>query len=111
MPPKRPNKQQQLRIHVENHDIKFEGPVPPSQWPDRYKHLFQVIHNIWSNRYDDYEKRTDVDARIKRSQCARVRDLRINASRLRVDVESNEDTWRGLIEVKVIGRFDQEIVW
>lgn len=110
MPQKKP-KTRELRILAVKYGINFEGPVPPSQWPKRYKHLFQVIRDISSNRYDEYEKRTDLNPRLQRKQITRVRELRLSASALRKDVESNEDTWRDSIEVKVVWRFDQEILW
>jgi hypothetical protein len=112
MPPKKakPTKEQ-LKGLVDEYSIKFEGPVPPKLWPSQYSHLFQVIRDIWANRYDDYIKRTGIDQKTIRRQRARVRDLRTNASRLRTDFGINEDTWRASIETLVFRRFDQEIVW
>lgn len=112
MPPKKARlTKEQLKRLVDDYNIKFEGPVPPKQWPTKYSHLFQVIRDIWANRYDDYKDRTDLDQKTIRKQKARVRDLRTNASRLRTDFAINENTWRDLIEKPVIGRFDQEVVW
>jgi hypothetical protein len=42
---------------------------------------------------------------------ARVRDLRTKAISLRKDFSNNDDTWRSLIEIPLMGRFDQEVVW
>jgi hypothetical protein len=112
MPPKKAKlSKEQLKGLVDEYDINFEGPVPPRQWPTQYSHLFQVIRNIWANRYDKYITRTDIDQKTIRKQIARVRDLRTRATSLRMDFGINEDTWRSLIENPVMGRFDQEIVW
>jgi hypothetical protein len=112
MPPKKAKLSKELlKSLVDDYSINFEGPVPPRQWPTQYSHLFQVIRNIWANRYDKYIIRTDIDQKTVRKQKARVRDLRTRATSLRKDFGINEDTWRGLIETPVMGRFDQEIVW
>lgn len=97
--------------HIDDYSINFEGPVPPKQWPTQYSHLFQVIRDIWANRYDEYIKRTDIDRKSVRKLQKRVRDLRTKASSLRADFGINEETWRSLMETPVMGRFDQEIVW
>ncbi|KAE9377465.1 hypothetical protein N431DRAFT_500317 [Stipitochalara longipes BDJ] len=111
MPPKKAKlTKEQLKGLVDEYNIKFEGPAPPKLWPSQYSHLFQVIRDIWANRYDDYKERTDIDQKTIRRQRARVRDLRTNASRLRTDFGINEDTWRASIETLVFRRFDQEIV-
>ncbi|KAF4633227.1 hypothetical protein G7Y89_g4891 [Cudoniella acicularis] len=105
MAPKKANlPKEQLQKLVADYNLKFEGPVPPKQWPTQYSHLFQVIRNIWANRYDDYIIRTDTDQKTVRRQKARVRDLRTNVSRLRTDFGINEDIWRDSIEKPVIGR-------
>lgn len=110
MAPKKPNTRELGNLAVE-YGIHFEGPVPSSQWPRRYRHLFQVIRVISSNHYDDYEKRTDLNPKLKRKQIDRVRELRLSATALRKDFECNEEVWRDSIEVKVVWRFDQEIIW
>lgn len=112
MPPRKTKlSKEQLKRLVDDYSINFEGPVPPKQWPAQYSHLFQVVRDIWANRYDEYIKRTDIDQKTVRNQKSRVRDLRTKASSLRTDFGINEDTWRGLIETPVMARFDQEIVW
>lgn len=112
MPPKKAKlTKEHLKGLVNECNIKFEGPVPPRQWPSQYSYLFHVIRDIWANRYDDYKERIDIDQKTIRKQRNRVRDLCTNASRLRTDFRTNEDTWRALIEPLVFRRFDQEIVW
>lgn len=114
MPSKKPTKQevkQELKGLIEQYGIKFEGPVPPHKWPRKQKHLFQVIRDIWANRYDEYKKRTGGDETILLNHLKRVRNLRNNAYRLRAGININEGTWRGVVETLVFGRFDEEIVW
>jgi hypothetical protein len=112
MPPKKakPPKEELMSL-VGRYGIKFEGPVPPRKWPTQYKHLFQVPRSIWANRYDDFIERTDIDPKTIWKQRKRVRDLCIDASKLRKDNGVNEMGWRDLVEKSVIRRFDLEVIW
>ncbi|KAH8685482.1 hypothetical protein BGZ60DRAFT_395270 [Tricladium varicosporioides] len=109
MPPKKlpPEK---LRNQIEKYDILFEGPVPPRKWPDRYRHLFQVIRDIWANRYDEYTRRTDIDRETIDKQMTRVRTVVDKATRFRKNIGSHEDTWRDAIENATVGLFVEEVV-
>jgi hypothetical protein len=101
----------ELNILANEHGIQFMGPVPPSLWPDRCSHLFRVIYDISSLRFEEYDGRTDLNPRFKKDQSDRVKALRVSAREQRRDVNSNEDTWRASTEAKVVMKFDGEIVW
>jgi hypothetical protein len=100
-----------LKELVESFSIKFEGPVPPNNWPPFYSHHFNVIRDIWSTRYDDYMNRRDIDAQQKAKQQRRVVRLRENAYSLRQDLSINESTWRDLVEPNVIKIFGEQVIW
>ncbi|CAI6338264.1 unnamed protein product [Periconia digitata] len=95
---------------MESFSIKFEGPVPPKQWPPLYSHHFAVIRNIFSTRYDDYMAQTDVDAKRKEVQRKRVEKLRRIAYGLRPDLHINESTWRAKVEPVVIEIFEERVI-
>lgn len=114
MPPRKeklPKDGAGLKQLMDNFSIKFEGPVPPTDWPLLYSHHFNVIRDIWSARYDDYMKRTDINAQKKAEQHERVVKLRKNAYSLRQDLGINESTWRDLVEPKVVNIFGEEVIW
>jgi hypothetical protein len=112
MAPKKKLTPEELREHIEKYEILFEGPVPPRKWPDRYKHLFQVIRNIGANRYDDYIKRTDIDREIIDKLVKRVRTIVAKSARFRKNVGSLEDTWRDEIEYpSLVKLFCGDVVW
>lgn len=100
-----------LRDLVEEYDIQFEGPTPSRKWPDRYRHLFQVIRDISANRYDEYVKRTDIDQKTMNKQTSRVRKVIDIATRFRRNISSYEDTWRDAIETTIMGFLKEEVVW
>ncbi|KAJ4299561.1 hypothetical protein N0V90_004807 [Kalmusia sp. IMI 367209] len=100
-----------LKELMESFSIKFEGPVSPNSWPPLYSHHFKAIRDIWSVRYDDYMKRTDIDAQRKAKQQRRVVRLRENAYSLRQDLSNNESTWRDLVEPNVIKIFGEQVIW
>jgi hypothetical protein len=102
---------EKLRDLVEEYHIKFEGPTPPRKWPDRYRHLFQVVRDIWANRYDEYIKRTDIDQKTINKQISRVRKVIEIATRLRRNTSSHEDTWRDAVETTILGLLKEEVVW
>ncbi|KFY47732.1 hypothetical protein V496_10477 [Pseudogymnoascus sp. VKM F-4515 (FW-2607)] len=99
-----------LRDLVEEYDIQFEGPTPSRKWPDRYRHLFQVIRDISANRYDEYVKRTDIDQKTMNKQTSRVRKVIDIAIRFRRNISSYEDTWRDAIETTIMGFLKEEVV-
>jgi hypothetical protein len=102
---------QEQRQLAQQYDITFDGPVPPERWPVRYRHLFNVVRDIGSNRFDEYKQNSDISREIREQQEERVKRLCIHAKRLRNDLNINESTWRDQIEKPVIERFSQNVVW
>lgn len=114
MPPKREKLSKDgagLKELMKSYSITFEGPVSPNHWPPLYSHHFNVIRDIWSARYDDYMKRTDISAQQKDKQQRRVTRLRENAYSLRQDLGINESTWRDQVEPNVIRIFREPVIW
>jgi hypothetical protein len=101
----------ELRRLIEKYDIQFDGPIPPRMWPDRYKDLFQVIRDIWANRYDEYIQRTDIDQIIMNKRKSQVRAVVDKSTRFRKNLGSNEGTWRDSVEKPIIDLFEKEVVW
>jgi hypothetical protein len=95
---------------IEEYEICFEGPIPPSRWHSKYTDIFRTIRDIERLRYDEYghnEKRGILPvAEMK----ARVRRLNLIAYRDRKTRE-NEATWRAHAEHEVVFRFSTEVVW
>jgi hypothetical protein len=90
---------------LKDFNIHFEGPVPPSRWPPKERHLFNVIREIWSERYDESQHN------ISRELEDRVHALILHASALRTDSNPVESDWRINIEDDVFQRFKKSIVW
>ncbi|KAH8592079.1 hypothetical protein B0O99DRAFT_689861 [Bisporella sp. PMI_857] len=101
---------EKLMQHLENHDIQFEGPIPPRKWPDRYAPLFQVIRKIWAIRYDEYIKRTDIEQKTVHRQRRRVRAIISKTAKFRRNIGSLEETWRDSAEKIVAEVFDEEAI-
>jgi hypothetical protein len=96
---------------IETHDIEIEGPIPPRKWPARYRHIFQEIGEISQTRFDNYIKRNDINKNILEQRIKRAKEVVEKAVRLRKNISSNEQTWRGTIEITLVKVFDEQVVW
>jgi hypothetical protein len=113
MPPRKKLPPADYRALVDSHHIHFLGPRPPNDWPVYHKQLFSVIRDIGALRYEEFQKRRDIDSRICDKVRANVRKLCARASEIRQDVHINENEWRHHIEQLVLGRLDnaKDVVW
>jgi hypothetical protein len=102
---------ERYRTLIAQHNIVFEGPAPPQDWPTPYEHHFSAIRSIWACRYDEYKKKKDISRVTRRKQKERVNALREKAYELRKDVNINEATWRDSVETFVIERFENSTIW
>ncbi|OJJ32934.1 hypothetical protein ASPWEDRAFT_598165 [Aspergillus wentii DTO 134E9] len=118
MPPREKKKtlspEDQLRL-MEEYNISFDGPIPPRDWPARYRENLEKIHQIARETYDDYGKDGRLAdrltvlpniAQVKR----RAWELRNEAYRCRRQMV-NEATWRSSTESFVTAQFNAEVVW
>ena len=111
MPPKtKLTIREELLALIKDHNIHFDGPVPPRQWPSQYRHHFQVIHEIGRVRYAEYK----LDKKVPRGRVKdfrnRVYSLREKAYHFLDNPSLNETTWRDL-EQPILKRFDERVIW
>jgi hypothetical protein len=95
---------------IEEHDVFFDGPVPPSCWPTQYADIFRNIRDIERLRFDEYgpnENRGTLSVAEMKDRVVRLIRIAYNCLRQR----ENEPTWRGHTEPEVISRFNAEVVW
>jgi hypothetical protein len=100
------NAKERLRDRIVECKIDFVGPVLQKNWPEKYRHHFSIIRNIWSNRYEEYIQRHDKDPQT----LDRVRELRNKASLFRKNLSINEATWRE-VEQFIFKRYVEEVIW
>lgn len=110
MPPKK------IKIWKENYQnlmddygIVFEGPTQPSDWPTELRHLFGVVRDISTIRYDKYRKSKKLIKQAVREQRRTAAEISEKAHCLRYG-RTNETTWRGL-EAKIMRIFERKAVW
>jgi len=101
---------EQHRELVEEYNIYFDGPIPPSSWPVQYTEIFRNIRDIQHLRYDEYgpnEKRGP-------STVTQMKNRVLNLNRIAYTCRKqreNEATWRGQTEPEIVFRFGVEVVW
>ncbi|KAH7385875.1 hypothetical protein BKA66DRAFT_548583 [Pyrenochaeta sp. MPI-SDFR-AT-0127] len=105
MPPRKDKLSKvEFRELIRNHGIRFEGPLPPKNWPDEYQNHFHAIRYIGHIQYEDYM----VDHRVPKGQRRifkeRINYLRKRSYELLDDAKANEATWREL-EQPILKRF------
>src|SRR5690348_4425634 len=83
-----------LRALIRKHGIRFEGPVPRRNWPERYAHHFQTIRDISRVWYDEYKTDRTIPRNRRSEFKKRANHLRELAYHLLDDVNTNESTWR-----------------
>lgn len=112
MPPKKEKlSKEQVRDLLRNYGIRFEGPVPPRDWPSEHERHFHAIRDISYIRYDDYKHNRNVERERRRLYKQRANKLRQKASDLLEDLSINEATWRAALEQVVSEPFEQDVVW
>jgi hypothetical protein len=95
---------------IEEYDVCFDGPIPPSSWPVQYMDIFRNIRDIERLRYDEYganEKRGMLSVGEMKERVLRLIRIAYNCRKQR----ENEATWRGHTEPEVVSRFNAEVVW
>ncbi|KAF2250070.1 hypothetical protein BU26DRAFT_518526 [Trematosphaeria pertusa] len=111
MPPKKEKlSKEQVRDLLRNYGIRFEGPVPPRDWPSEHERHFHAIRDISYIRYDDYKHNRNVERERRRLYKQRANKLRQKASDLLEDLSINEATWRAALEQVVSEPFEQDVV-
>jgi hypothetical protein len=111
MPPRREKLSKvEFRQLIRKKRIRFEGPVPPRQWPNEHKHHFEVVRTISDVRYDIYNTSQNIPETHRHDFRERVHYMRKRAYELLDDITTNEPTWREL-ETLVFKRFDEETLW
>lgn len=108
--PRRENNPKEHRELIEDHDIYFDGPIPPSSWPVHYSKIFQNIRDIERLRFDEYgsnEKRGILPVAEMKKRVSKLNGIAYKCRKQR----ENEATWRGHTEPEVISRFDAEVLW
>jgi hypothetical protein len=111
MPPKKDQLSPvDLRQKAHDHGIRFHGPVPPSAWPDEYRHNFEVIRALQFLRYEEYMNIERIPTSRKADYKKRVKDLRMKVGYLLQDINPNESSWRDL-EGPIFGKFDRPVIW
>ena len=111
MPPKKEKlSKEELRQLIRKHGIRLEGPVPPKDWPKEHEHHFRTIRHIESIRYDDYKINHQIPKERRVDFQERANNLREKAYDLLDDEKVNESTWRDL-EVTILKRFDESVIW
>jgi hypothetical protein len=94
---------------MDDHNIHLEGPKQPIEWPDKHKHLFGVIRDIWAVRYAGYKESKKLTRQAVRERRRTAAELSETAHSLRYG-RINEGTWRGL-EAQVMRMFERKAVW
>lgn len=95
---------------VKAYNIHFDGPRPPSSWPDQYAEIFRIIYDIKGLRYEDYkasERRGMLAVAEMKNRVARLNHI----AQICRDQRENEATWRGLTEPEIVSRFAAEVRW
>ena len=111
MPPKKNLfSETDLRRVTQSHGIRFEGPVPPANWPKEHQIHFQAARDIQFLQYEEYKWNHQIDPIRRAEYQKRVRKLRDQARDLLKDANPNEPTWR-TIEPVVFERFDRAVLW
>jgi hypothetical protein len=107
--------QEELRQLIEEHNISFEGPIPPREWPERYRHTFEEIRGIENLRIEAATSRTDDDhavAQVPAQWQLKRRAIWLSRVAWRCRRErANEAQWRHETEPVVLARFDLEVSW
>jgi hypothetical protein len=111
MPPnKEPSSEANLRKIARNHGIRLEGPVPAADWPNQYKHTFEVIREIQFMQYEHYKEDAQIPLSRRKESQKRVRHMRRTVQGLLDDLSPNEDSFREL-ERSLLGRFFKPPLW
>jgi hypothetical protein len=111
MPPTKDRfSQADLRRKVSDYRIRFEGPVPPTQWPEEHKYNFRVIRALQFLQYEEYKEDHQIHPDRRREYRKRVGNIRTKVGRLLDDLNPNEDSWRAL-EGPIFEKFDRPVIW
>lgn len=95
---------------IEEHNIIFEGPIPPSDWPPQYAEIFRKIRDIGRLQFDEYGHSDRRGMLTLREMSKRVLDLTHKAYTCRNQRE-NEMAWRIHTEPMIVSGFSAEVVW
>lgn len=111
MPPKKDHlSPADLRQKVHDHGIRFEGPTPPTKWPEEYKAYFKVIRVLHFLQYEEYKENTSIPSSRRSHYQKRVRNLRTKVRDLLNDLNPNECSWR-VLEGPIFEKFDNPVTW
>lgn len=101
---------EQIRDLIQQYNISFVGPVPPSSWPTQHIDVFQQIRNISQERYEKYgpkEQKGILEVEETKKRVRRLNNIAYDCRTQRL----NEAGWRLNTEPEVFFRFGTEVVW
>lgn len=99
-----------VRDLIEEYNISFDGPIPPSSWPVLYRDIFQNIRDIERLRFDEYgpnEKRGMLSVAEMKVRVRRLIRIAQDCRKQR----KNEVGWRLHTEPEIVSRLIAEVVW
>lgn len=106
--------QEELRQLIEEYNISFEGPLPPREWPERYRQTFEEIRGIGNLRIEASTSRSENNTlgQIPAQWQLKRRAIWLSRVAWRCRRErANEAQWRQETEPVVLARFDLEVSW
>ncbi|KAL4919236.1 hypothetical protein BDW62DRAFT_179704 [Aspergillus aurantiobrunneus] len=97
--------------HSKALNIRFLGPVPPSDWPRAHRSLFEDIQKLGDQKYSTFSESVSVDSIEKpwRRQTKQRAARLVARSRMSRNDRRNEAGWRLTIEPEVLYRFTVEV--
>lgn len=96
---------------LHDYGMQFVGPLPPTKWPEPYKHHFEKIREIGKSLFDSYEANSTMSKKGVLEQISRVDDICREARELRQSDSYNEATWRDMVEHIAVERFRRQVNW
>ncbi|KAL5355359.1 hypothetical protein BJX96DRAFT_170599 [Aspergillus floccosus] len=96
---------------VTDYNIRFEGPVLPSQWPAQYSAIYQTVRTIETVKYEEYISQAPSSPADKTRQ---IRTLNRAHALIRAASDCrkaslHEGEWRRSTEDLLLRHFDDEL--
>ena len=93
---------------IKKYNIRFDGPLPKSEWPRRYSGIYLNFEQVKGKRFND--EASDKD----RQGWLRLQERALELNRFAKDCRcegANEIKWRTDTETIVLKRFTEEFAW
>ncbi|EER25114.1 hypothetical protein CPC735_017160 [Coccidioides posadasii C735 delta SOWgp] len=109
MGPKKKLSREKERRLVDQHNIKFDGPIQPSEWPTSYAQIFRKVRDIEKVRSDEYcsSQRNDLLEAQRNRNFNRASNLVNAAYECRIS-SLDEENWRRKTEDFLLKRFSSD---